>query len=39
MQNALRIIEDGAGTQFDPELARLFIEKANDGTIELQATR
>ena len=32
-------MEDGAGTQFDPTLATLFVEKFREGVIELQLGR
>ena len=39
IDRALQIIEDGAGTQFDPELAHLFVQMFREGKIELQAGR
>ncbi len=39
IETALQIIENGAGTQFDPELATLFVRKFREGAIELQTGR
>ena len=39
VDRALQIMEDGAGTQFDPTLATLFVEKFREGVIELQLGR
>lgn len=39
IEKALQIIENGAGTQFDPQLATLFVEKFKEGVIELQSGR
>lgn len=38
-ERALRIIEDCAGTQFDPTLAKLFVDEFRAGNIKLQAER
>ena len=38
-QQALQNILEGAGTQFDPELASLFVEKFREGEIVLQKGR
>ena len=39
LEEALSVIQNGAGEQFDPELAKLFVELVRQGRIEVQAAR
>lgn len=36
LEEALRILEEGAGSQFDPRLVHLFVKEIREGHIEMQ---